>query len=272
MFLGKVMLDARREMGLKQVELAKGICTQNTITKIERYNTAPTTKTLVKLCKRLELTLNDVFSDFENDTSHEESQLLRETEDSILLGRFENSQEQIELISSSSLAPTNRIQLHTIKCLLCISKNEWADAQFLCNVILQETDNDAYNVYSVVAWICFAISYRKTGRIDQAQYFIDLVEKSIKLNSNIENATTLEMVFVYLKLAEHYDNAHDYSNFVKYIELGICENSRHNRTYLLEELYLLSKKMKGPDSASITFGLSTDNVVDFFQKFNSIEA
>lgn len=271
MFLGNVMLNARHEKGLKQAQLAAGICTQNTITKIERYNTPPTVRILVSLCKRLNLTLNDVFSDFENDTTSEEITLLQEMESKALLGNLEGISDQTELFSSYSLGQRSKVKLHIVECLINISKEEWSDAQFLCNVILQETESDNHNVNTILAWSFLSISYRKTGRIDQAQYFVNLIEDALKHNTKIQGATSLEIVYIFLKMAEFYDASNEYKLFVKYTRESIDENMRMNTTYLLDDLYQLTEKMKKSDYNQLTFNVAPNVLTKYFNSFNNIE-
>ena len=45
--------------GLSQSELAKGICTQVTVSRFEKNGQVPTLKILIQLCNRLELPLGN---------------------------------------------------------------------------------------------------------------------------------------------------------------------------------------------------------------------
>ncbi|MCP8860849.1 helix-turn-helix domain-containing protein [Latilactobacillus curvatus] len=64
MFLGQLIHQQRLNKQLTQSELAAGICTQNTISKIEKKNLPPTIPILIKICTRLGLTLNELFTEF----------------------------------------------------------------------------------------------------------------------------------------------------------------------------------------------------------------
>ena len=76
MFLGKIVLDERKKSGMTQTELASGICNQNVISKLEKHNVMPTLSVLIRLCRKLDLTLNDLFSDFASYTDSECHELL----------------------------------------------------------------------------------------------------------------------------------------------------------------------------------------------------
>lgn len=67
MFQGKLVYNTRQKLNLTQAQLADGTCTQNTISKLENHNIAPTAAILVRICERLGLTLNDLFTEFSQD-------------------------------------------------------------------------------------------------------------------------------------------------------------------------------------------------------------
>lgn len=56
--LGDKLKQIRKARGMSQAELAKGICTQATISLIEKKEQVPSTKILLEICKRLEITLD----------------------------------------------------------------------------------------------------------------------------------------------------------------------------------------------------------------------
>ncbi|QFR70031.1 helix-turn-helix domain-containing protein [Companilactobacillus paralimentarius] len=73
MFLGSVIYDKRRSLNLTQSDLANGLCNQNTISKMEKHNMTPQMDVLIKICQRLDLSLNDVFSEFSSDSKPEQT-------------------------------------------------------------------------------------------------------------------------------------------------------------------------------------------------------
>lgn len=74
MFLGNLIHEKRLNKQLTQSELAAGICTQNTVSKIEKKHIPPTVPILIKLCLRLDITLNDLFTEFNSvDTASDQS-------------------------------------------------------------------------------------------------------------------------------------------------------------------------------------------------------
>ncbi|WP_218571566.1 helix-turn-helix transcriptional regulator, partial [Klebsiella michiganensis] len=54
-------IEKRKARGLSQSELAKGICTQVTVSRFETNGHVPNLKILLQLCHRLELPLGALF-------------------------------------------------------------------------------------------------------------------------------------------------------------------------------------------------------------------
>ncbi|WP_432419158.1 helix-turn-helix transcriptional regulator [Ligilactobacillus acidipiscis] len=57
----KRFINVRKDLNLSQIELCKSICTQVTLSKLEHYGKAPSIQILLRLCKRLGLTLDEIF-------------------------------------------------------------------------------------------------------------------------------------------------------------------------------------------------------------------
>ncbi|WP_300559370.1 helix-turn-helix transcriptional regulator [Companilactobacillus sp.] len=66
MLIGSKFKEQRIKLKLSQAELSAGICTQAVISKIENQNISPSVDILSQLLVKLNLTLNDVFSEFTN--------------------------------------------------------------------------------------------------------------------------------------------------------------------------------------------------------------
>lgn len=57
----ELFIATRKEKGYSQKELAQGICTQATLSRLENNGQIPTLKILIQLCNRLELPLGELF-------------------------------------------------------------------------------------------------------------------------------------------------------------------------------------------------------------------
>ncbi|MDO1604824.1 helix-turn-helix transcriptional regulator [Lactobacillus sp. YT155] len=66
MFLGEKIRKKRLNLNITQSELADGICTQFTISNLERKNLPPSTEILTQLCLKLNMDLNELFTEFDS--------------------------------------------------------------------------------------------------------------------------------------------------------------------------------------------------------------
>jgi len=104
MFLGDLIHERRLKKQLTQSELAAGICTQNTISKIEKKQIPPTIPILTKICLRLDLTLNDLFTEFNSiDTATDQNTINAEI--ALLNGHTQLALDCIQPIDFASSQP-----------------------------------------------------------------------------------------------------------------------------------------------------------------------
>ena len=54
-------MNRRKELGLSQIELSEGICTQATLSRFENHGQIPSMKILTLLCKKLQMDVGELF-------------------------------------------------------------------------------------------------------------------------------------------------------------------------------------------------------------------
>ncbi|HFN6470848.1 TPA: helix-turn-helix domain-containing protein [Streptococcus pneumoniae] len=117
--LAEKLRSKRKELGLSQQSLAKGICEQSQISKIERGNFMPSAELLFKIAQRLEVPLDyffneqiEVKSNLSN-FKHLSARLLGDRDYDILEYIY-----KIELKRNTFLASEDRIYLEWIKAII----------------------------------------------------------------------------------------------------------------------------------------------------------
>lgn len=90
----KRFINVRKDLNLSQIKLCKGICTQGTLSKLEHYGKAPSIQMLLRLCKRLGLTLDEIFSTGPHSCPIE-SKLLDEAEFELIQSEYRAAQQKI---------------------------------------------------------------------------------------------------------------------------------------------------------------------------------
>ena len=57
----QIFVNRRKELGLSQIELSEGICTQATLSRFENHGQIPSMKILTLLCKKLHMDVGELF-------------------------------------------------------------------------------------------------------------------------------------------------------------------------------------------------------------------
>lgn len=136
--LGKNIRDRRRLLDITQKELAKDICTQSQISKIEKNEVTPMLPLLIKISERLQITIDDLLNNnFEKFKSYKieiEKYLL--SRDYIGLKCF------LENIEISSLEEKNRIYIEYLKLIIKHKINNFDISMELCEILKKNIDNE----------------------------------------------------------------------------------------------------------------------------------
>ncbi|MHA8110477.1 helix-turn-helix domain-containing protein [Lactobacillaceae bacterium Melli_B4] len=247
MFLGSKIAQQRKEKNITQTDLASDICTQNTISKIEKHNVPPTTKILIKLCQRIDLTLNDVFSDFSQQNSTLDNQL-RDIELALYNYSDDKSMHlegQIALLADAQMTDAQGIQFHFVNAFLKFRQGKFEDAIFECDKVIASTHSDDQNVYTTLAYTIKGDSYKQLDKLSNADYYFNIVSEFIvKHQANHEeiNCEPIQTIFVCNQLAHYYVLTNDFKKTMDIAQLGIRLNDRMHTTYFMHSLFEIASE------------------------------
>lgn len=267
MFLGRLIYEERCRKGLTQSDLACDICTQNTISKIEKHNLAPTVNILIKLCKKLDLSLNDVFSDFTNDTKTESHGILKQVEQHILAAQFATAIEKFNLIKENNIKPSDRALFNFIRGMIEYGKNDLDGSLFSLDKSLKETKNDVYDIYTLLVYITKGLIYNKKRQQERSKYFFDIVAESLQGKFQISNASPMEGAFILKELSKFYLQIEKYKVSLAYSERGISLNRKNNTVFFLEYFYWYASSAFDKSTSRTTSKNQYTEAALFFSKF-----
>ncbi|MFC6202064.1 helix-turn-helix domain-containing protein [Lactiplantibacillus nangangensis] len=236
MFLGNVIFDERKKQGLTQTELAAGICNQNIISRLEKHDAMPTLPVLLQLCLKLNLTLNDVFSDFASNANAEEHAVLVNLERDILLGQVDNAAAKLALITEKQLKTNDQISYTFLKGFLAIQSDP-DTALFMMDKVLMLTQNDTYDVYTELAYLVKAKVYMAKQDLYRAGDYYGLIMQALQANLLISNAKSSELLFILKDIAAFYFASKDQVATIKVSNRGIKLAQTKHVTYFVEYLY-----------------------------------
>ncbi len=184
MFLNKTIIKRRKELKISQIELSKGVCTQATISKLEKQGLAPSSDILVKLCKRLNLTLNDVFSDFNDEVKEKMQEKIDQSFKLMASYHFDKAGKIINSIDEKQAQEKDLLGLlYFLKGNLALnSKKDFDEAQFFFNWILEKESKQGITCQRLLALNGLGIIYFQKNKFRLAAYYFDQINRILVLD------------------------------------------------------------------------------------------
>lgn len=178
-------IDRRKELGYSQSELAKGICTQATISKFENNGKMISTKILTQLCQGLGLSLSDIFpSEADNDSAVRDE--LRRAEFDLITTEYDEALEILQSLEIDKI-DDKQIQMEYLFIrgyVLALSNQDDDEAIFCFDQILNGYDEAHTTVYSPLAYVGMGISYQQAGNFDKAEFYFSKMPERLKTIAN----------------------------------------------------------------------------------------
>ncbi|HIY91841.1 MAG TPA: helix-turn-helix transcriptional regulator [Candidatus Companilactobacillus pullicola] len=235
MFLGSVIYDKRRSLNLTQSDLANGLCNQNTISKMEKHNMTPQMDVLIKICQRLDLSLNDVFSEFSSDSKPEQTFILDDVEKDVLLNNLDSVEDKLALIQDK-LKAKDRAQYDFIFGVVKFKAGNFELSSFHFDKVLRETKSDDDNIYTLMSYLFKGKIYYRQEHFDEADYYLNLINNSLKENLNVNNANGLEVIFLAKMVGKAYLQIKRFDLAKQISERGLEFANDYHLSYFMDEL------------------------------------
>ncbi|WP_203643107.1 helix-turn-helix transcriptional regulator [Levilactobacillus andaensis] len=189
-----IFIETRKRLHLSQDQLARGICTQATLSKFERNGKVPSLKILLQLCDRLELTLNDLFP-LNHDEDSVRSKALEQAEFQLLQGEYDQVKDSLQQLGDPTNGTVNfQMRFYFIRgYLTALNGGTIADALYDFSQILNRFDEGHHSMYSTLAYTGMGIAYSNHGDDDRATFYFNKVagearELSFKNRHNVWRA------------------------------------------------------------------------------------
>ena len=224
---GEKIKTARKKKKLSQAELAKGICTQATISNIENKNVCDSLDIFSSVCLRLDLQVEELCFYFKHDEAYD---LLKDYPD--------------DIESSNRILETKFFYYKGITSLL--GKKNNSEALFYLHRG-SEISRDI-NIYNILSMNAIGILYELEDDIEKAKVYYD---KSLQLLSEFKLDYPLEQCRIYYNTAKFYSLIKDYAKSIELSDKGIEINRTHSSIYSLDCLLYekaFNKQMLGLDA------------------------
>lgn len=235
--LGDKLKQIRKARGMSQAELADGICTQATISLIEKKNQVPSTKILLEICRRLEITLDSVIVQ-EDDQLHG---LLSRIQALLFTNEFKKAHDLIQQIYTNQLDKADDYKRYyyfqgQIKLLL---ENKPDDALFFFNRAFNQYVVSQTDAYGILCIIGISKSYLMKDALERVRIYAEQAVEMLERSDLLDLADFQVELQVYNDLAGILFELKDYEGAIKYAQLAIDEAINQQSLYLLDALYFI---------------------------------
>ena len=235
-------IATRKKKGFSQKELAEGICTQATLSRLENNGQIPTLKILIQLCNRLELPLGDLFPKVgaQNTRLREE---LNQGEFYLITSEYEDLADLLAKIDVAELDGSLLLQYHYLQGFVMIFRNaKVTDILFTFDQLLAEEQKNSQEIYRLLAYTGMGLVYLREKDLNKAGYYFQKV-----LSHIYEYPTnTIEEVWKVLTIVFHcglfYGEKGDYESsdgLFKYV-FSLCAKN-HVTYYLARAVFQLAQ-------------------------------
>ncbi|WP_243673952.1 helix-turn-helix domain-containing protein [Lentilactobacillus kisonensis] len=192
-------VERRKELGYSQSDLAKGICTQATISKFENNGKMISTKILSQLCQRLGISISEIFPN-PIDTDSEVQHRLQTAEFDLITTEYDEAIAILQSINFETIInDTTKMTYLIIKGYgLALSNQGTDEAVFCFDQILNGYDEPHNTIYSQLAYVGLGIAYQQVKNLDKAQFYFAKMPKQLAEHPTDDVADvwkTLTMLF-----------------------------------------------------------------------------
>jgi transcriptional regulator with XRE-family HTH domain len=234
---GERVRELRRQRGMSQSVLAQGICTQATISLIEKRDKVPSLNTLVKIARRLDVALEDIVQGESITTQHN----LGRIEDYLKQRNYEQAFAILNQNDPEKIADLEERRqfgyLYGLGELL--GHADYDEAIYYFNRVLAPAQQGPHNSLTVLATIGLALAYARQGKLDrariylrEARHFVSELSFTKPRQLDVQLAMRLQGGQCAFLLGHTEDALRD-------AEAGITLAVGQGRLYLLDELYEL---------------------------------
>lgn len=231
---GKVR-DYRKHLGMSQSALADGICTQATISLIEKQNKVPNMNTLISVAKRLNIGVEELIVRSlgygEKQIISAEAQLQHYKFGRVLslLGNIEEKQ-----LDEITLVQRYHYLLGT--CALFYSR-DLVTAAVHYSRVLATARRQISGVPIVVAKLGLALTYAEMGKIDKTSLLVEEASEAIKqLQPEINSYAGMDVTVLWY-LACCYNRLGERDDALETIKKAQQRALANGQLYLLDEIY-----------------------------------
>lgn len=270
---GEQFKQYRKKAGLSQVELSQGVCTQATISLMEKKNQLPGMAILSQLCSRLGVDLSDVI----DDPNQNLADVFDQIDQTILDQNVDKVAQQLNLIRIKQLR-TNRDKqryYYFLGMLLMMQDGNFEDALFNFNLAMNQFASVQTDIYQVLTITAAGLAYLGNHQRDEAMAMAQTATEIV--NGQLAGGTARQLISVNVSLARLNRKLDRLTDSLRQAKraLGLCQD--HETLFSVDEVYWqmaltqIDRGMVGPAISDLKIAQSLSVVCQHSQLRQKIE-
>lgn len=230
---GDVLKQIRRKRGLSQTALAEGICTQATISLMEKQNRLPKMDILTAICERLNISSDRIVENEVSGVNDTFNQVI----DLLTAHEYDQAEQLLGSVKVKQLdSDFDKQRYYYLLGMVQVENNQIDDAIFNFELVLTQFATTSANIYLAMTTAGMAIAYLKRNDRERA---IRLTNRSVKLIDNKKLIGSLhQWTSINDQIANLYLELGDPDSAIEMVNRGIKMCREHDSLFLLDELYL----------------------------------
>ncbi|MCH4010024.1 helix-turn-helix domain-containing protein [Companilactobacillus sp.] len=232
-------IDKRKEMGLSQKELSKGICTQATLSKFENNGKIPSMKILIQLCNRLNLALDDIIG-LANNGNKDQIKAMNKAEFNLIIEEYQNSWDILNSIDLDSIKEDKQatMQFYYLQGYLnVLDDGDLLEAVFDFNQILSDLDTEGETIFTFLAFVGMGMVYGQQGDNDKSEYYFSKVFNDI-YGMQIDDVTKIwRYVNIIFYCSLYYSERKELETANTLLDYGLKICQDNHVTYYVARIY-----------------------------------
>ncbi|MDD7693221.1 MAG: helix-turn-helix domain-containing protein [Limosilactobacillus sp.] len=230
---GDVLKQIRRKRGLSQTALAEGICTQATISLMEKQNRLPKMDILTAICERLNISSDRIVENEVSGVNDTFNQVI----DLLTAHEYDKAEQLLDSVKVKQLdSDFDKQRYYYLLGMVQVENDQIDDAIFSFELVLTQFATTSANIYLAMTTAGMAMAYLKRNDRERA---IRLTNRSVKLIDNKKLIGSLhQWASINDQIANLYLELGDPDSAIEMVNRGIKMCREHDSLFLLDELYL----------------------------------
>lgn len=229
---GDVLKQIRRKRGLSQTALADGICTQATISLMEKQNRLPKMDILTAICKRLSIQPDLIIENEGNQVNEQFNDIVQE----LVSHHFQQAEQLLNHMSVKRLnSDFDKQRYYYLLGMVQVHNQQLDDAIFNFELVLTQFATTSANIYLAMTTAGMALAYYERDDRERAKR---LTNRAVRLIDNKKLIGSLhQWASIYCQLANLYQKLGEYQQAEEMATRGVELCRQHDSLFILDELY-----------------------------------